>query len=132
MRVDTVDVSGIEERAYKDSVVLPTHELAQYLLDHLGERITTVGVGLADARQVRSWSGETANPHPDREQRLRLLYRAARCVIEAYSDQTAQAWLRSANPQLDDSPPLLVIADWDDQAAAQQAVVAAVRAFLEG
>lgn len=132
MRVDTIDVSAIEESAYKDSVVLPTHEVAQYLLEHLGERITTVGVGLADARQVRSWSRDIANPHPDREQRLRLLYRAARCVIEAYSDHTAQAWLRSANPQLDDAPPLLVIADSDDQTTAQRPVVAAVRAFLEG
>lgn len=43
----------------------------------------------------------------------------------------ASAFLRSANPQLDDQAPLVVLAD-GDPAEAGPRVVAAARALLEG
>lgn len=128
---DYDQVIRVQEAAYKDSARFAPQEITTYLLEHVGQRITTVATGVADARPVRSWRDGTATPHEEHDWKLRLLYRVVRPIHEVYGAPTARAFLRSSNPQLGDESPLLVIAD-KSQKSAEPAVLAATRAFLEG
>lgn len=113
------------EQAYKESVKLPSSALTQYLLDKVGQRITTVGVGLSDARQVRKWA-EGGAIRATNEERLQLLYRIARTVELVYDQETARAFLRSTSPYLGDRSPLEAIANLEEQDA-----IEAVRYLVE-
>lgn len=121
----------LQEIAYKDSARSDAREIAGFLLEHVGQRITAAATGVADARPVRSWRDGTATPHEEHDWKLRVLYRVVRPIFEIYGAQTARVFLRSSNPQLGDESPLLWIAD-KSQKEAEPAVLAATRAFLEG
>ncbi|MDT5343458.1 MAG: hypothetical protein QOE52_2642, partial [Mycobacterium sp.] len=54
-----------------------------------------------------------------------------RAIESIYSPAVAAAFLRSSNPQLDDEAPLVVLATQPVDEA-EQAMLAAARAFLEG
>lgn len=120
------------EAAFKDSLVLSAWEQTAYLLDTIGARFTTAGVGLQDARTVRRWRDDRISPREhDAAAKLTILYRLTRSIAQVYSPAVAMAFLRSANPQLDDSSPLLVLRDGDPDLV-QKPLLAAARAFLEG
>jgi hypothetical protein len=120
------------EAAYKDSLVVPAWDQAAYLLDSIGPRFTTAAVGLQDARTVRRWREEEMAPREhDVAGRLAILYRLTRVVADVYSPAVATAFLRSANPELDDNSPLLVLREGDPDDV-QKPLLAATRAFLEG
>ena len=86
-----------------------------YLLSTIGLRYTAVGLGMSDAAQIDDCDGE----------RLAALTETVQCIEKVYSADTAAAFLISANPDLDDQPPLLVIARGDYASARR-----AVQAFL--
>jgi hypothetical protein len=120
------------EAAYKDSLVLPAWEQAGYLLDSIGARFITAAVGLQDARTVRRWRNEHIDPREHEVGgRLTILYRITRAIADVYSPAVATAFLRSANPQLDDTSPLMLLRDGDPDEV-QKPLLAATRAFLEG
>lgn len=120
------------EQAYKESVVQSLSDQSRFLLETVGPRVTAAALGLRDARQVRRWSDEGGEP---REQvvsaRLPVLFRITFALAAVYGGAAAALFLRSANPQLDDEAPLLVLrASEGDEG--HRAVLAAARAFLEG
>jgi hypothetical protein len=120
------------DRAYKASVTTTPAEQARWLLEHLGARFAAAGIGVSDARTIRRWRDDGVEPRDHAEAgRLRLLYRIGQAIHPVYGDQVAASFLRSANPQLDDEAPLVVMATSDPDEA-QKLVLAAVRAFLEG
>jgi hypothetical protein len=120
------------EAAYKDSLLLPAWEQARYLLDTIGARFTTAAVGLQDARTVRRWRDEQIEPREhDVAGRLVIAYRLSRSIADVYSPAVATAFLRSANPQLDDTSPLILLRDSNPDDV-QKPLLAAARAFLEG
>ena len=121
------------ELAYKESVTREPWDQVSYLLDHLGPRFTTASLGVTDARTVKRWRDERAEPR-DRTAaaRLQLLFRIVYAIVETYGrPSVAAGFLRSANPQLDDEAPMLLLAD-SDPVEVQRPLLAAVRAFLEG
>lgn len=124
-------VDQVEDAAYRASVRDDTAAIARWLLDHLGQRVTTVGLGLRDASVARRYARGEVHPPQEREARLRLLYRVARTVAEAYDADTARAFLTGSNPQLGDRSPLLVIADEPAEQAGPE-VIGAARALLHG
>ena len=127
-----LDVVKVWEDAHKESVTEPVPAKASYLLETVGSRIAAAAVGLADARQMRRWAmGENEPREHDVAARLDALYWIVRAVAGCYSPAVAARFLRSANPQLDDEAPLLVLAAADDQDTIQR-VLAGTRAFLEG
>jgi hypothetical protein len=120
------------EAAYKASLVLPAWEQTAYLLDTIGARFTTAAVGLHDARTVRRWRDEQIEPREhDVAGRLAILYRLTRSVADVYTPAVATAFLRSANPQLEDTSPLVLLREGDPDEV-QKPLLAAARAFLEG
>jgi hypothetical protein len=120
------------ERAFKASVTTGVAEQAGWLLEHLGPRFTAAGVGVTDARTVRRWRDEGIQPRDHAEEgRLRLLFRIGQAIHLAYGDRVAASFLRSANPQLDDEAPLVMLAS-NDPDEVQKPLLASLRAFLEG
>jgi hypothetical protein len=125
-------VADAWEAAYKESVVTPAWEQARHLLGSVGVRYVTAAVGLKDARTVRNWIEKQAEPREhDVVSRLAVLFRVVRAIESIYSPTVAAAFLRSSNPQLDDEAPLVVLATRPVDEA-EQAMLAAARAFLEG
>lgn len=109
----------------------PAGDLAEYLLETIGPRYATVGLGLSDARQIKAWRDLRTTPRERAvAERLALLAQVTRAITRSYSGDTAAAFLRSSNPDLDDRSPLIAIAD-DEPLQAQRDVMRAVRAFLE-
>lgn len=132
-RPDPRQTEEIVQAAATLASMLDDASAAKYLLDTVGPRYTTVGLGLRDARTVKQWAGGATPPRsPDMSARLRLLATVVNAVAAAFSPQVALAFLSGANPQLGDRSPLLVIAgvglgDDNDRVAVMQAL----RAFLD-
>jgi hypothetical protein len=125
-------ISEAWERAHKDVVNDPASQKAAFLLESVGPRIASAALGLADARQLKRWAAENVEP---REHAVSLRLDAAYWIVRAlgpvYSFAAAARFLRSANPQLGDEAPLLVLARAENEQAISP-VLAAARAFLEG
>ncbi|MGK2957728.1 MAG: hypothetical protein ACSLFB_04875 [Acidimicrobiales bacterium] len=121
------------ERAYKDSVTESTKHKATFLLDTVGPRIATAALGLADARQLKRWATESDTSPREQAVALRFdaLYRVARSISDVYSPSVAARFLRSANPQLGDCAPLVILSTATTHEEITR-VLAAGRAFLEG
>lgn len=99
----------------------------EWCLDWLGERITSVGLGLRDARVTRSLSAQPTLPGGVCDQ-IDVLYGAASRVAGAYDAQTARSFLRSSNPYAGDKALIMIthqVADPDP------AVAAGARALVE-
>lgn len=125
-------ISEAWERAHKDVVNDAAGQKASHLLASIGPRITSAALGLADARQVKRWAAEDIEPREHAVAlRLDALYWVVRALEPVYSAAVAARFLRSANPQLGDEAPLVVLARAEDEPAIGP-VLAAARAFLEG
>lgn len=127
----TAEIEQLEATAYRDSLRdLP--KLTSWLLEHIGQRITAVALDLSDASMLRRYKqGTVASLRGDREDRLRLLFRVARMVADAFDDETARAFLISSNPQLGDKSPLSILSD-EKPAQAGPEVLGAARTLIEG
>lgn len=121
------------ERAYKEAATTAAWHQVEWLLDSIGPRFTAAGVGVRDARTVRRWRDERLEPRDHEEQaRLQLLFRIAYAIALVYGRASvATSFLRSANPQLDDEAPLVLLSSQPVDVV-QRRLLAATRAFLEG
>jgi hypothetical protein len=104
-------MSAVQEfqRIEHDSNTLPMAEIVRYLQEHLDRQVVAYIAGLKDAQMVADWIAGIAEPQLRRRLRLRYAYRAARMVVEAFDDSTAEAWLFGSNPKLDDEAPAWVL-----------------------
>lgn len=128
----TKEVDRLEAAAYRDSVRKELSFLATWLLEHIGQRIAAVALGLSDASMLHRYKlGKVEELRGDRETRLRLLFRVARMIADAFDTETARAFLISSNPQLGDRSPITVLSD-EDPTEAGPDVLGAARALIEG
>ena len=112
--------------AYERAMRAPICEIATYLQDLFGQKLTAVIAGVHDPKAVGKWARGERRPHPDAAQRLRAAFQVAEFLMQAESRQTVRAWFMGMNPQLDDRAPALVIGEEPMQ------VMQAARAFLAG
>lgn len=128
-----VDFARVWEEAHRASVTDSVRAKASYLLETIGPRIASAALGLADARQLKRWASEEELEPREHEVAARLdaLYWVVRAVTGCYSPAVAARFLRSANPQLDDEAPLIVLAATQDPDGIRRVIVS-TRAFLEG
>ena len=130
--VTAPNVAAAWETAHKESLTTSTQAKAAYLLDAIGPRIAAASLGLADARQVKRWAKEGDEPREHLvAQRLDALFWIVRAIDAVYSGAVAARFLRSANPQLADDAPLMVLSTATGGDEIRRALTAA-RAFLEG
>ena len=94
----------------RESATAPIGEIARFLAEHLGQQATAYLAGVKGAAQVAKWiDGETPPKGQMTRLRLRDAYRAARLIVAAYDDATAEAWFFGANSRLDDEAPAWVL-----------------------
>jgi hypothetical protein len=90
-----------------EAITIDLAELARYLQDQLGQRMTAHLVGLRDPKQVGRWQrAEGPRPNAQVDRRLREGYKIVRMLCEAYDATTARAWLFGTNTRLDDQAPI--------------------------
>ncbi len=76
-----------------DATTQEIREIAAYLQEHLGQKMTAYLSGVDNAKTVR----------------LPYAYQAARLIIDAYDDETAKAWFFGSNTLLDNEAPAYVL-----------------------
>src|SRR5271155_2703756 len=98
------------ERLDREASTLPVGEVAAYLQDQLGQRMTAFLAGLTDAKQVGRYAREDGpEPRAAVAQRLRHGYKVVGMISETYDAETAKAWLFGTNTWLDDQAPIEVL-----------------------
>lgn len=84
-------------------------EIAAFLQQHLGQRMTAYLSGLTDTKMVGRWVSRQNRPRDEAQMRLREGYQAARLIVAAYGDDGAKAWFFGSNTRLDDDAPAYVL-----------------------
>src|SRR5215207_5481132 len=124
--VQTVGASASARTAHDRAMRASVPEMATYLQDLFGQRLTALMVGSKDPKAVGKWARGEREPHPDVAERLRTVFQVAEFLMQAESRQTVRAWFMGMNPQLGDRAPALVIPEHPAE------VMQAARAFLAG
>lgn len=116
-----------EQRAHREAVRMGTADIAKYLQDTLGQKLTAYIAGVKDHKAVGQWADGTRAPQDAAEHRLREVFRIFHLLQEAESPHTVRAWFVGLNPQLDDESPATALSEdkFKD-------VLVAARAFLAG
>ena len=115
------DASALE----REATVRPLGELAGYLQETLGQRMTAHLAGLEHAKQIGRYVRGEATPRSELVgRRLREGYKVVRMLADAYDATTAKAWLFGTNTRLDDRAPIDVLS----VAAGSEELAAVVRA----
>jgi hypothetical protein len=120
------------ERLDREASTLPIGEVAGFLQDRLGQRMTAFLGGLTDAKQIGRYArADGPEPRAAVAQRLRHGYKVVRIITEVYDTDTAKAWLFGTNTRLDDHAPieLLRTAEKPEQFTA---VIRAARQLVGG
>lgn len=106
----TVLTAPQSELLDREASTLPIGEIASYLQERLGQRMTAFLTGLADVKQVGRYAREDGpEPRAAVAHRLRHGYKVVRMISEAYDTETAKAWLFGTNTRLDDQAPIEVL-----------------------
>ncbi len=126
----TIDehVIRAQRYAHRKAVSLDIAEVAEFLQENLGQRVTAMLAGVSDPGSVGRWAKRENRPQPAIDRRLREGYGVFQLVQSVESPHTVRAWFIGLNPQLDDneSPVEAIAADHF------RAVLAAARAFVAG
>jgi hypothetical protein len=115
------------DHAHRGSVHVSVPEIAAFLQENLGQRLTALIAGVSDPRGVGRWATSKNNPQPAIENRLRCAFQVFHLVQSVESPHTVRAWFVGMNPQLEDASPAEAIAE--DKF---RDVMAAARAFVVG
>ncbi len=115
------------ERAHAVTVRMSIADIARFLQDNLGQRLTARITNISDPRQVGKWALGNSAPRQDAEDRLRAALQVFQLIQDAESLYTARAWMIGMNPQLEDEAPLTVIAE-----GRYKDVMVAARAYVDG
>lgn len=117
------------EQVSADAARLPISEIATFLRQHLGQRMTAYIGGVNDPKMVARWIAGQSRPRDHAQRRLREGYQAARLLVGAYGDETAKAWFFSSNMRLNDEAPAYVLRharSWEEL----RLIIPAARAFV--
>jgi len=98
-------VHDIERQAKTAAIA----DIAAYLQENLGQKITAYLSGLKDPKVVGIWAKGRGEPRTVPAQRLRCAYEAALMLVGAYGSETAKAWFFGTNTRLDDEAPAYLL-----------------------
>jgi hypothetical protein len=120
------ELRAVEQQAFAQATRSSVADVATFLQDVFGQKLTALLAGIGDPKAVSQWARGERLPHPPAEQRLRRAYQVALLLLHVDSAPTVRAWFTGMNPQLDDRAPVLVLADEPER------VLQAARAFVVG
>lgn len=119
--------SSAATSAHRASVSESTTDIARFLSETLGPKLTAFIVE-ADPKTVTRWTRDVKRtPQEDTERRLRSAYQVFQLLQTVESPHTIRAWFMGMNPQLDDLSPAEAL----NEGKARE-VMAAARAFSNG
>jgi hypothetical protein len=84
-------------------------EVAAYLQENLGQRVTGYLSGVRDPKMVGQWASGKVRPRELSEFRLRAAYPVTTLLVNAFSPATAKAWFFGTNSRLDDQAPAYLL-----------------------
>ncbi|MFJ8078233.1 XRE family transcriptional regulator [Streptomyces sp. NPDC096176] len=119
--------NDLAEIAHVTTTRMRVQDIARFLQEHLGQRITARIAKISDPRQVGKWAAGEAQPRQDAEERLRAALQTFQLIQHAEDIYTARAWMIGMNPQLKDETPAQCIADGHFKD-----VMVAARAYVDG
>lgn len=124
--LDKVRDASIE--AHRTTVESSIADIAAFLQDALGQKLTAHMVGVEDPKTVGRWASEKRLPQDaEVEQKLRAAYQVFRLLATQESPYTVRAWFVGLNPQLDDESPAAALRE-----GRVRDVLVAARSFLAG
>jgi hypothetical protein len=94
-----------EQATHARSVRTPITQVAAFLQETLGQRLTAVIAGVSDAKAVGQWARDRRAPGPEVQRRLRDAYQITAMLLEVEDAETVRAWFRGMNPDLGDETP---------------------------
>ncbi len=106
-------------------------EVARYLQEHLGQKLTAFLSGVGDPKTVGRWAAGKVQPPFTREVRLRSAYDATRLIVDKIGGETARAWFLGTSSFLDYTAPAVVLHEAETPEECRHIVPAAI-SFLEG
>jgi len=104
-------------------------EIAGELRAILGGKLVAYIGSVTETRAVRQWAEGERRPSKAVEDRLRLAYRAAKCISDIDGREIAQAWFQGLNPMLDDISPARLLRDGEIEKDGK-AFIAAEKYFI--
>ncbi|MGW1895397.1 XRE family transcriptional regulator [Streptomyces sp. NPDC002004] len=119
--------TDLAELAHGTTTRMRIAEIARFLQENLGQRITARITRISDPRQVGKWASGDAQPREEAEARLRAALQTFQLIQHAEDIYTARAWMIGMNPQLEDETPAQCIAD-----GRFKDVMVAARAYVDG
>ena len=114
------------DTAHRKTAQLSIEDIARFLQDTLGTKLTAYIVGVNDARAVSKWANGT-QPNPQRQKLLRDTHTIFQTILQAEDEYVARAWFIGMNPHLDDEAPADALRE-----GRVKDVVAAARAYADG
>jgi hypothetical protein len=84
-------------------------EIAAFLQEHLGQKLTAYLSGLKDPKEVGAWARGDNVPRDLAVMRLRCAYRVVLMILKTYDADTAKAWLFGTNTRLGDEAPAVLL-----------------------
>lgn len=125
------DLDAAEEAITRRVLLSESSEMARYLQEHLGQKLTAYLAGLKNAKTVGQWTQGRVEPPAITRERLRAAYHATELFLMAYGDRTAQGWFFGANASLNDRAPAAVLRE--AETPEEMALIAPLaRAFVRG
>lgn len=121
------DVKARSATAHERSVTFEIADIARFLQEELGQKLTAYIADVADAKNVGRWARRERRPQEDAERRLRAAFQVFHLLQDEESPHTARAWFIGLNPQLQDETP----ADALREGRLKDAISAA-RAYVAG
>ncbi|HUK76985.1 MAG TPA: hypothetical protein VL117_05215 [Thermoleophilia bacterium] len=120
----------VDERAcHRLSMKMSFPEIARELGAILGGKLVAYIGSVTETRAVRQWAQGERRPSAAVEARLRLAFRAAKCISDLDGREIAQAWFQGLNPMLDDVSPARLLREGDLERDGQ-AFIAAEKYFI--
>ncbi len=96
------------EKIETDSKLTPVKDIAEFLQNHLGQKMTAYVCGLNDVKNVGQWINGRVSPKDLSAMKLRYAYYVTRMLVDAFDDETAKAWLFGTNTRLKDEAPAYI------------------------
>ncbi len=113
--------------AHQKAVAFEISDIAQFLQETLGQKLTAYIAGVADPKRVGQWAKGAQAPRAEPERRLRAAFQIFHLIQGSESQHVVRAWFIGMNPQLDDESPAEAIHDGRLKEA-----LGAARAFVSG
>lgn len=126
---DAATLQIADDKITAKAVVIHPGEMATFLQEHLGQKLTAYIAGQKDAKAVGQWAKGRAVPSAIVCERLRAAYQVTSLFDATYGDRAASGWFFGANSALDEQAPAAVLrtAETPDEIAR---VVPLARAFI--